>query len=663
MFHRLFSFVLTTCLATAALAQPAPLTIEEAWKPPQLASPTLSRSGKYLAATAPHKGRMNLMVMDLETRKGTLLTSFDDFDVVGVNWVGDERLVFSLGQFNSPTGAGQFDGGGLFVVGRDGTNSRRLAPTVRETRARNQNVYRSLEFVRTIPGSTDEIIVQGNQTSADSDDLYRLNLNNGRTVSLTSGRPADGTFEWLLDDKLTPRVVVSNVKDELTRVVWHRKDSSSPWEEIARYNRDKGSVFVPLAFESDGVTMQVATNRDRDTMAVYRYNTNTKKLGEQIAAHPKFDMGADSQGGSVPGPLIDPETNKVLGYRVEADRRETVWVDEGRARTQRLLDTALPNMINSFARTPDGKKFLVSSYSDIKPMRWYLLDQTKLTLEEIGAAKPWQDGKLVEQRPIRYKTRDGLEIPGYLFLPKDYKKGTRLPIVVHIHGGPTVRADKFGSGFGTIEGQLFASRGYAVLVPNFRITPGMGNKIYGAGFGTIGRQMSEDHEDALKWAVDEGYADPKRACMSGASYGGYAALQAMVKTPDLFKCAVAGLAVTDLVYQNTSIETDYVANPAFTDYWKAVIGTNDLRSQITCDMSPVNHANKIKGAVFLYAGQDDVRVPIDQIIRMDKALKAAGNPAKAFVIKEKEGHGFGKLENNVDLYTQVLKFLDEQIGK
>jgi dipeptidyl aminopeptidase/acylaminoacyl peptidase len=121
--------------------------------------------------------------------------------------------------------------------------------------------------------------------------------------------------------------------------------------------------------------------------------------------------------------------------------------------------------------------------------------------------------------------------------------------------------------------------------------------------------------------------------------------------------------VTDLVYQNTSIDTDYVANPAFTDYWKAVIGTNDLKSQLTRDMSPVNHANKIKGAVFLYAGQDDVRVPIDQIIRMDKALKAAGNPAKAFVIKEKEGHGFGKLENNVDLYTQVLKFLDEQIGK
>lgn len=146
MIHRLFSFALACCLAAAAMAQTAPLTVEEAWKPPQLASPTLSRSGKYLAATAPHKGRMNLLVMDLDTRKGTLLTSFDDYDVVSVNWVGDERLVFSLGQFNSPTGAGQFDGGGLFVIGRDGSGSRRLAATVRETRARNQTVYRSLEL-------------------------------------------------------------------------------------------------------------------------------------------------------------------------------------------------------------------------------------------------------------------------------------------------------------------------------------------------------------------------------------------------------------------------------------------------------------------------------------------------------------------------------------
>ena len=638
------------------------LTVEEIWKNPQLSGLTMSRSGKYLAATAPHKGRMNLMVMDMDTRKGTLLTSFEDYDVIDVAWVGDERLVFTLGLFNSPTGPGQFDGGGLFVVGRDGSNSRQLAPTIREQRSRNER-YRGLELHRTIPGNTNEVIVEGTQTSADSVDLYRLNLNTGRTRLLTSGRPSDLTSSWLLDSKLVPRVVVAGIKNELTQVVYYRKGEDSPWTEISRYSPASGSVFVPLAFETDDQTLQVATNKDRDTMAVYRYDPNTKKLGELIAAHPRFDMGANSQGDAIPGALVDAETNKIIGYRVEADKTETYWIDEGRAKTQRTLDAALPDTVNTFRRTPDGKRLLVTTISDLKPTRWYLLDEVKRTLEEIGAARPWLDGQLVAQRPFLYKTRDGLEIPGYLFLPKDYKAGTKLPTILHIHGGPFARADTFGRGFGFNEGQLFAARGYAVVVPNFRVTPGLGNKIYASGFGTYGRQMSEDHEDALKWAVEQGYADPKRACISGASYGGYAALWAMVKTPDLFKCAVAGLAPTDLEYQRTTRDGDGYDNESGNKYWLAVVGAKSWQEPIVRQVSPLFQADKIKGAVFLYAGQDDVRVPINQIVRMDRALRAAGNPAKAFVIKEKEGHGFGKLENNVDLYTQVLKFLDEQIGK
>ena len=661
MLKLLLTFALALNLSFAASGAES-LSIEDIWKSPSLAGLTLSRSGKYLAATAPHKGRMNLMVLDMETRKGTILTSFEDFDVRGVTWVGDERLMFSLGQANSPTGPGQFDGGGLFVIGRDGANSRRLAPTVRESKGKNQ-LHRQLDTFRVMPGNTDEIIAVGNLTSADSADLYRLNLNNGRSTLISSGRPADLTEEWVLDSKHVPRVVVARVKNELTRVVYYRKGAESPWEEIARYSRDKGAVFAPLTFEADDQTLQVATNKDRDTMAVYRYDPNKKQLGEMLASHPRYDVGADSQGDSTGGVLVDRETNKVLGYTVNAEKPEVKWIDEERAKIQRNLDTALPKMVNTFRRTPDGKKLLVTSFSDLSPPRWYLLDDAKQTLEEIGSARPWLDGKLVEQRPFLYKTRDGLEIPGYLFLPKNYKEGTKLPTVVHIHGGPAARADSYGQGFGYLEGQLLASRGYAVVVPNFRITPGFGNRIFNAGFGTIGRQMSEDHEDALKWAVDQGYTDPKRTCISGASYGGYAALQAMIKTPDLFKCAVAGLAVTDLTYQLTSTETDFVSSQAALDFWKAIIGTDDFKSAITRDMSPVNHAGKIKGAVFMYAGRDDVRVPIDQMYRMDKALKAAGNPARAFVIKEKEGHGFGKTENNVDLYTQVLTFLEQQIGK
>jgi dipeptidyl aminopeptidase/acylaminoacyl peptidase len=637
-------------------------TLEELLRLPTTANPILSRSGKYLAVTTPSKGRMNLAVIDLATRKGEILTSFEDYDVIDVDWVGDERLMFSLGQRNSPTGPWEFKGGGLFMVSRDGSESRRISPTVLESR-RLKQLHRGLSYFRRIPGNDDEIIAAGNMNELQSEDLYRLNVRTGRYTLLTHGRPATYTNAWILDSKLVPRVVTAWVKDTQTEVVYYRAGENEPWTEIGRYDSNKGPTFVPLAFEADDKTLQVASNQGRDTMAVYRYDPATKKLGEMIAQNPRYDIGANAAGGRVSGVLRSIKDDKIVGYRVDGPKPETIWVDEYYAKIQATLDASLKDRINNFSRTPDGKGLLVTSYSDQAPVRWYLFDEEKRTLEEIAVSRPWLDGKLVEQRPFLFKTRDGLEIPGYYFLPKDTKPGTRLPTILHVHGGPSARADRWASGFGVQEARIFASRGYAVVVPNFRITPGMGGKLYYDGFGTYGRQMSEDHEDALKWAIDQGFADPQRACISGASYGGYAALQAMVKTPNLFKCAIAGLAPTDMEFQITTLEGDTGWSEAAVKFWKTVIGTEDLGSKQVRDISPLYNADKIKGAVFLYAGQDDIRVPISQINRMNRALKSAGNPPAAYVVKEKEGHGFGKLENELDLYTQILKFLDQQIGR
>ena len=115
----------------------------------------------------------------------------------------------------------------------------------------------------------------------------------------------------------------------------------------------------------------------------------------------------------------------------------------------------------------------ITSYSDVVPAKYFLLDEEKKTLEELFTSKPWlTKDQLVEMRPFVLKTRDGLEIPSYYFLPKNYKPGDKLPMILHVHGGPSVRADSWANGFGYLEGQIFASRGYAVVVPSFRVTPG-----------------------------------------------------------------------------------------------------------------------------------------------------------------------------------------------
>lgn len=640
----------------SASAQTPPPPIVDYFKLPAVSSPQLSPNGRYVAVSSPVNGRLNLAIIDLETRKGTAITNFGNFDVQGTRWVGNDRLVFSLGQSNSPTGPGQFDGGGLFVISRDGKESRQLAKTVKETRANRQNVYRSMEFLKRIPGTDDEILVASNLRSADSEDVYRLDLRNGRTTLVTNNRP-ERASNWVLD------VVTSWIKDTQQFIVYYRKDANSPFEELMRTDRVKGPSFFVLGFMADNKSLMVAANPGRDTMAVYRFDPETKKYGEMLAAHPRFDMGANAEGDEVPGVVTEPDTDRVKGYQVEAERPQTVWSDEREAKTQATIDAALPGTYNTFRRFPNSSRVLVTSRSDVSPPRWYLLDEEKRTLEDLFASRPWltKEQHLVEQRSFILKTRDGLEIPSYYFLPRNYKPGDKLPTIIHIHGGPAARADYWGRGFGYLEAQLFASRGYAVVVPNFRVTPGLGTKIFYAGFGTVGRQMSEDHEDAVQWAIKEGFADPKRVCMSGASYGGYATLRALAKTPEMFKCGVAGLVVSDMDLQLRSPAGDTADSPAAVAFWHELMGVAKNPNALK-DYSPVNMADKIKAPLFMYAGADDIRTPIEQTTAMVRALERAGNPPKMVVVKKEEGHGYGKTENNVDLYEKVLEFLDEQIG-
>lgn len=647
--------------SAAALAQP--IEPKDYFRRPAFSQPTFSPDGKSWAVLAPVNDKLQIVIVDPDTKKARAITAIKDFDVTSYNWVGSQRLVFSLGNVNAPSGAGQADGGGLFTVDVNGQNSRKLSPTIKEFRTTGRTVFRGYSFVRSIPGTSEEIIAQGNMRDADSQDLYRLNLNNGRATLITVDRP-QRTQEWILDRDLVPRIATTSIKDTNDGLIFYRSSADSPWKQIYKTIGQTGPFLVPLAFDTDNKTLQVASNEGRNTMGIFKYDPETGVRGELLASHPRFDMGANQQGGAVPGLSIDGETNKILGYAVEADRREVTWIDERYANVQALLDATFPGKINRFTRLNERGRVLVTSVSDVDPVKFYLFDEKGKSIEELFSSRPWiQKGQLSQMRPFVLKTRDGLEIPSYYFLPNDYKPGTKIPTVLHIHGGPAARADTWaGGGFGQNEAQLLASHGYAVIVPNFRVTPGMGSKIYYAGFGTIGRQMSEDHEDAAKWGIEQGFADPKKICISGASYGGYATLMGMAKTPDLFKCGLAGLVVSDLQLQLTSSNTDFASSVSAVAFWKDLIGVKSLSEPIVRQVSPAFLADKIKGPVFIYAGLDDVRTPIEQTNAIINALEKSGNPPKEVVVKKNEGHGFGISENRVDNYERILKFLAEHIG-
>ena len=649
---------------TASTATMAPPAIEEFVRRPQYTEMLASPSGRYLATTRAISGRLNLVIIDLETRSSFGITNFNDIDVGQVRWVGDERLVFSAIEINKPSGQEAPNAGGLFTVSREGKDFRQLANTAAQLRRSESGGFVALRYQASIPGTTDEIIAAGALGTDDSFELYRLNLLTGRYRLMTAGRPANGISSWILDSKNAPLIAVAQGRSGSTLIhTYYRPNVDSPWKEINRFDSTKPPAFVPLAIEPDGKTLLISSNEGRANMAIFRYDPEKQQILELVAEHPQYDLGASPMGQPLSSLVRDPVSGRLLGIRVDADSLQTVWLDEAAAKMQASVDASLPGRTNLISSP--RKRLVVSSFSDRSPGKFYLFDSEAKRLEEIGPSRPWLEGKLAAVRSFRLKTRDGLEIPSYYVLPANYKPGDRLPTIFHIHGGPFARdvvsGGRFGSSFGVLEAQVLASRGYAVVLPNFRITPELGSSIYYAGFGTYGRQMLDDHEDAVTWAVAQGFADPKRLCISGASYGGYAALQALVRPSNPFSCAISGLPVTDVPFQQTN--ADYSESQSARAFWLRVLGINSINEPIAKSISPISHADKIKVPVFMYVGERDTRTPPSQALRMADALRAAGNPVKEYIVGKGEGHGYGVTANNIRLFEGMLQFLETALPK
>ncbi len=671
--RRLAALMLAAALAPALHAQDAKpaaastslLPVKDYARFPDFGQPLLSPDGKHLAVLVPLREHANLASIDLATMKSTLLTNLDNFDVVGVRWVGNDRLVFSLGQRNSPTGDSN-RGGGLFVVTRDGTDARTLAPTVRELQAQNKLHFDEAfpDVLAMLPDNDREILIGARGHSQDSQDIYRLDVTTGRRTIVSLDRPKN-VASFILDRNRVARLALSNKPDDTKVTVWYRKADGEPWGELATWDMlaEIGSPrsFVPLGFDDDNQSLLVASNEGRDTTAIRLFDPVAKKLGETLIAHPRYDLGIGFMAS-----VIRSRDRRVLGFTVDAERPRQVWADDEMAKLQAVVDKALPQRVNLIQPLDGRSRTVITSYADREPPEYLLYDAGTRKIEPLVSSMPWLKREhLVEMRPFLLKTRDGLEIPSYYFLPNTWQPGQKLATVLHIHGGPSARADRgmpswFG-GYGMAEAQMLASRGYAVVLPNFRVTPELGRKILLAGKGTIGRSMSEDHEDAVKWAVEQGFADPARVCITGASYGGYATLRALAKTPDLFRCGIAGLVVSDLERLASSPYGDIRELEVAQRYWREFIVDTKTNPDAARANSPVHQAANIKAPLFIYAGGSDVRTPIEQTNMMVDALKKAGRPPE-LLVHDREGHGFASLANRTETWERMLAFLAKHVG-
>jgi dipeptidyl aminopeptidase/acylaminoacyl peptidase len=621
----------------------------------------LSPNARFLAIRVGLKGqRDGLAVMDLSTKDIMSVARFSDLDVGKFQWVNDQRLIFDT--TDKQIGQGDVDRGpGLYAVNRDGSKFRQLAKRRGEGGIRvDPGIGKELlpwhTFLMPQPGAQDsdsiyvispEILSRGNVSHVD---LLHLNTVTGAAKAV---RRPEATLSWLLDQRGEPRLATSGQRDMAT--VHYRDSASEDWRKLLSFKAYTGEAGAvrPLAFGQDG-TLYVETAAGKDKTAVHRYDLATGKISDQpLVVITDYDFT---------GRLI-VSNGRLLGMRVKTDAESTIWFDDKMKAVQKAIDSRLADTVNliSVAARPEMPWVLVEAYSDVLPKTFLLFNTETNTFSKVGDTHPGiKPAQMGRQEAVRYKARDGLEIPAWLTLPAGSVR-KNLPLVVLVHGGPYVRGGSWGW---RAESQFLASRGYAVLEPEFRGSTGFGHKHFKAGWKQWGLAMQDDIADGARWAIAEGIVDPKRICIAGTSYGGYSTLMGLVNDPDLYRCGVNAGGVTDINLLYTghwSFQSDL--SERFSKYgMPELVGDPVADAAQLKATSPLEQAARIKQPLLLAYGGADRRVPLYHGEKFYAAVKKT-NPDVEWIEYPTEGHGWALPATRIDFWTRVEKFLDRNIGK
>lgn len=643
--------------APAAASAPPPISTFFGNSP--FGDAKLSPTARYLAVRASAPGQRDfLMVIDLETNSGKIVANYNDADINGFYWINDTRLVFDTHEKGVGPGDQRY-APGLYAIDHDGGRFSELASrTGRSANEGSRTARRLLPVQSRIAGNmpwegsdfTYVASAVGNTRNELSYvDLLRVNTVSGQYTTVP--RPGN-TVGWLLDHKGEPRLAITD--KDLTRTIQYLDPATGKWRELTSFPmyQETAATIEPVGFGPTGTLFVVARGKT-GLKALHTFDIASGKLDPQpLLSAPGYDFD---------GALV-VNSDKVLGVLFRTDATSNEWFDPAMKQVQQEVDRLLPSTVNlvSVPGQAAASLKLVTAYSDAVAPIYFLYDTKTKALNKVGEARPGlQPSQMGRQQFFRYKARDGLDIPALLTLPPGAQR-TGLPLVVMVHGGPEVRGKSWGW---SPDSQFLASRGYAVLEPEFRGSKGFGARHERAGYRQWGLAMQNDLADGVRWAIDKGIVDPKRVCIAGGSYGGYATLMGLVNDPDLYKCGINIVGVTDigLLFDNGWSFSDDVSREAKEHSMPEKIGDPVKDAAQFKATSPIQQAARITQPLMLAYGGVDRRVPInhgtafrDAVMRTNKQVEWIEYP--------EEGHGWSLEKNRLDFWGRVEKFLDQHIG-
>ncbi len=436
--------------------------------------------------------------------------------------------------------------------------------------------------------------------------------------------------------------------DRSTLTTWYRTDTKARWQKVDVRSITADPFRVISVPERAGHLVVEAYNGG-DRLAIWDYDVAAHAFGELMAGHPTEDVVAQRFDS-----IVD-NGNEPKDVITDGLRTRHYWLDARYARIQAALDASIPDHVNVI-EGGSADHVLVFSYSDVDPGRWYAMDTKAMKMKAIAERMPAIDpARMQHVRALRYPSFDGTSVPAYLTLPGKPSKPAAL--VVLIHGGPQARDHwEFDS-----EVQILAAHGYAVFQPQFRGSSGFGRHFEEAGYGQWGLAMQDDITAGVHWLIDQKIADPQRICIVGSSYGGYAALWGLEKTPDLYKCGASFAGVTDLE-RRLRDWSDTSRSSVAREIVRHQMGDAYTQAAALEAVSPVLHADRIKVPVLVAHGEQDGRVPISHGTRMRDALQDLHKDVQWLYFPH-EGHGLRLPENQAIWYDAVLALLARTIGK
>ncbi|HET7204405.1 MAG TPA: alpha/beta fold hydrolase [Steroidobacteraceae bacterium] len=472
--------------------------------------------------------------------------------------------------------------------------------------------------------------------------LLEVDARTGKSRTVERGTPY--TSDWLLD---ADGVAVGRSEWRADREEYTvlARDGRS-WHSVMQL---KGREYPSLAgLTADGKSVVVAAENGGENVKLWAMPLDGSAAPQVLQEVPGVDI--DSV-------LLQRSSPTVLGYRSGGLLPTKVWLDKQLASQQRSLDAAFPGRtVDVHDRSIDGKRVLVRVGSPSHPNSYYVVDFDTGRADLMGETYPGLSGtKLAEVRTITYLARDGAKIPAYLFIPPG-AKAEDLPTVVMPHGGPEARDSSYRFDWFA---QFLATRGYAVLQPQFRGSTGFGRAHRLAGYGEWGGRMQDDVTAGVRHLIATGIAHPDKICIVGASYGGYAALAGAAFTSDLYACAASINGVSDLPQMLGDLNRVGGEQSDEISYWKSHIGVaTDPR---VAARSPARSAANVRAPVLLLHGEYDVVVPRTQSDLMAANLRSYGKPVEYHTLSG-EDHWLSSPATRLEMLERLETFLAGHLG-